>query len=370
MFQKTILSPLFQIIPFLVTPAKSLPPRAPLAARLNGPRRPVIVDTDMSHDDMAAILYLLQRREIDLVGITVVNGVTHVANGVENLRRLLALAGREDIPVAGGPAQPLAGANTFPEFWRQFADLTFRLNCPPAVPAPAVSAPALIGQLVAASPTPVQIIALGPLTNIALALQANPALAAQLDSIVVGGGAVYVPGCIHEEDAANPNQVAEWNLWLDPTAADFVFRSGAKLVVAPLDVTHIHGPSPLLISRRLAHEFSRAAARWRETKFMARIIKGLFWIQPGVKAVPVWDAVTAAIAVEPTIGTDWRDLPLQINTHPPEITGQTVVNKTGPPNARVCLGGNQVAFEAAFLAAANSLDNLSEPQSQPIDRAS
>lgn len=345
------LIPLTLLLPWLLGNNSPIPAaqHTPLTTQIAETRQPVIVDTDMSYDDLIALLYLLQRPDIEVVGITVVDGVAHAEYGLENLRRLLALARREDIPVARGPDKPLIGNNTFPEARRPILDLGFRLGLPQATAElPTLSASELLQQLISSSPSTIQLIALGPLTNIALALQDDPTFIDRLNSVVVGGGAIYVPGNIYEEYPIIPNTVAEWNLWMDPHASALVFQSGVPLVVVPLDVTHIHGSSPLLITRNLMNEFSEGN-RWRETQFMLSIMAGLFLANPDANAQPLWDAVTVAVAVDPTICTDWRDMPLRIATGPPEIAGQTVIVKDGEPNARVCLAGDQAAFERSYL---------------------
>ena len=312
-------------------------------------RRPVIVDTDSSTDDYVALLYLLRHPDIDVRAITVANGMTHVKWGMENVRRLLSLVGRTDIPVAGGPEKPLAGQHTFPASWRTFLDIAPRLILPRARPATkGPTAPELICQQVAAGDGPLTYIGLGPLTNLALALQADPGLAARLDTILICGGAINVPGAVHEEIHSNPNTVAEWNFYIDPLAADIVFNSGGRLVLIPMDVTHVHGPHPLLFNRDFIDRLA-ASARGRVSKTMLRLIRFSRLMAPQHQATPVWDAVAAAIAVDPTIGCDWRDLALHIATEPEAVAGQTVVDAARPANVRVCLAGNQAAFEAAYL---------------------
>ncbi len=314
-------------------------------------RRPVIVDTDLSFDDYVALLYLFQHPAIDVRAITVANGVVHVKQGVENARRLAPLAGRMDIPVAGGPDRPLDGQHVFPGGWRTSFDYIPRLMLPwakvPRIP-PGLSAPELSRQQVVASDVPITFIALAPLTNLALALQADPTLASRIDAIVISGGAINVPGTVHQDMPSNPNTVAEWNLYLDPAAADIVFNSGARLVLVPLDVTHVHGSQPLLFSQ----DFIRCldgAAKGRAAKLMVRFIRLWRFVSPQYPVTPVWDAVTAALVTDPTIGCDWRDLALRVVTQPEHIAGQTAVDVNKPANARVCFGGNQAAFEAAYL---------------------
>jgi inosine-uridine nucleoside N-ribohydrolase len=82
---------------------------------------------------------------------------------------------------------------------------------------------------------------------------------------------------------------------------------------------------------------------------MVRLLR--FWqiTTPKHQATPVWDAAVAAIAADPTIGCDWRDLAIRVVTQPEQVIGQTVVDVNKPANVRVCLGGNQTAFEAAYL---------------------
>jgi inosine-uridine nucleoside N-ribohydrolase len=311
--------------------------------------RPVIVDTDLSVDDYVALLYLLQHPAIDVRAITVVNGMVHVKWGVDNARRLLSLVGRADIPVAGGPEKPLAGQHAFPASWRAFLDVVPRLIFPRAQPAPrGLTAPELICRQIAAGDGPLTFIELGPLTNLALALRSDPALATRLDTILICGGAINVPGAVHEEVPSNPNTVAEWNFYVDPLAADIVFNSGARLVLVPMDVTHVHGPHPLLFNRDFVARLA-ASARGRAAQAMLRLIRFSRLMAPQHPATPVWDAVAAALAVDPTIGTDWRDLALRIATEPEAVAGQTVVDADKPANVRVCLAGNQAAFEIAYL---------------------
>ena len=312
-------------------------------------RRPVIVDTDLSFDDYVALLYLLQHPGIDIRAITVVNGVAHVRPGIKNVCQLLSLVGQPDIPVAGGPDKPLAGQHAFPASWRLPIDFIPRLMLPKAQSMPlGLSAPDLIRQQIVASDVPLSFVALGPLTNLALALRAVPALASRIDTIFISGGAIYVPGTVHRDVPSNPNTVAEWNLYIDPVAADIVFSSGARLVLVPMDVTHVDGPRPLLFSRDFVRRLA-AAACGRPAKLMVRFIHIWQLMSPQFQATPVWDAVSAAIVADPTIGRDWRDLALHLVTQPEQLAGQAVVDADRPANTRVCLEGDQTAFEVAYL---------------------
>lgn len=320
-------------------------------------RRPVIVDTDLSSDDYVALLYLLQHPETDVRAITVVNGVVHVKPGVENARRLLALLGRTDIPVAGGPDGPLAGQHAFPGRWRTLLDFGPRLLLPRvrAIP-PGPSAPELMHQQCLASDRPITFVMLGPLTNLAHALRSDPSLADRIEMIYISGGAIGVPGTIHANVPSNPNRVAEWNIYLDVEAADLVFKAGIPITLVPLDATHVTGPQPLLFSRDCVRRL-RLSARGRTSRLMVRLIGWWQSIAPQYAATPVWDAAVAAVVADSAVGTDWRHLAIRVATQPEDVAGQTIVEAHRPPNVQVCLGGDQTALEAAYLAVARDGGN-------------
>jgi pyrimidine-specific ribonucleoside hydrolase len=325
-------------------------------ASIDKVRRPVIIDTDLSFDDYVALLYLLQHPEIDVRAITVVNGVAHVGPGVGNASRLLALVGRRDIPVAGGPDGALSGQRAFPSNWRNMLDYGIRLMLPwVSTPAAVLFAPELICQRCLTSDKPVTFVALGPLTNLALALRAEPKLASRIETIYISGGAFNVTGPIHTDLPDNPNQVAEWNLYIDIEAADLVFKSGIPIVLVPLDVTHVTGPHPLVFSRNAVKRL-RKAARGRASRLMVRLIHLWQMSVTQYPATPVWDAAVAALVADPSIGTDWRDMAIRVETEPEAVAGQTVIEAGKPANARVCFGGDQAAFENAYLAVARGTE--------------
>lgn len=313
--------------------------------------RPVVVDTDLSFDDYVALLYLLQHPGVDVQAITVVNGVAHVGPGLENLRRLLAFVNRSSIPLAAGPEQPLTGQRQFPRLWRFLLDYGPRLLLPKQkAPAPAVSAPELIREQILASDRPLTFIMLGPLTNLALVLHEDPALAARIDTVVISGGAVQVPGVIHADRPDHPNAVSEWNLYLDPGAAETVFNAGVSVALVPLDVTHVQGAQPLLFNRAFIRQLSQVA-QGKAANLLVRLLR--LW-QPVARmrygTTPVWDGAVAALAANPALCQAWHTLGLRILTEPDAVAGQTIVDDSQSTQVRVCLAGEQPTFEAAYLA--------------------
>lgn len=192
-------------------------------------RRSIVIDTDPGIDDAVAILLALRSPELDICGITTVAGNIGIATTTRNAGRILALAGRADVPVVAGSAAPLSrrgfdvaeihgddglGGVAFPD---------------PLLPSgdDAVGwLAALLDESIAGS---VNVLALGPLTNIARLVLDHPASARRIGRVVAMGGAIHEPG--------NIGPRSEFNLAADPEAAEIVLRSGLPLVLVPLDVT-------------------------------------------------------------------------------------------------------------------------------------
>jgi purine nucleosidase len=194
------------------------------------PARMVVIDTDPGIDDAVAILLALKSAEFDVKGITTVAGNIGIATTTRNAGRILALEGRADIPVVSGAAGPLSrkgfdtteihgndglGGVAFPE---------------PLAPAAGDDAPAWLAKLLDELPAgSLDILALGPLTNIARLVQEHPASAKRLGRVIAMGGAVHEPG--------NIGPRAEFNIAADPEAAELVFGAGLNFTLIPLDVT-------------------------------------------------------------------------------------------------------------------------------------
>ncbi|MGH2523924.1 MAG: nucleoside hydrolase, partial [Anaerolineales bacterium] len=141
-----------------------------------GQPRSVIIDTDMAGDDWMAILYLLQRPDVEVKAITVAGtGEAHCEPGVRHALELVALSGHRAIPVACGRETPLQGEHRFPISWCRAVDDLYGLTLPAGSnPAPDQSAIGLLTSLIQASPQKTTVLTLGPLTNLAEALQATP----------------------------------------------------------------------------------------------------------------------------------------------------------------------------------------------------
>ena len=192
--------------------------------------RRIIIDTDPGIDDAMAIFFALASPELEIVALTTVFGNAHTPVCTANALRLLEIAGRTDIPVAEGAHTPLEMR------FRGPADFVHGANgqgdapmAPPTTSAVNESAVQLIVDRVMSSPGEITLVPLGPLTNIARALQAEPRLAANLAGIVLMGGNAFCGG--------NATPAAEANIVNDPEAADVVFGADCPIVMAGLDVT-------------------------------------------------------------------------------------------------------------------------------------
>jgi inosine-uridine nucleoside N-ribohydrolase len=131
-------------------------------------KRNIILDVDVSVDDMMTILYFLACPDIDIKAITIESGVSCVDSGAAIVHRLLKMTGRTEIPVASGTGIPIAGNNYFPKEWQPPVDSPFGLELPEYAPeASAPDAVSLIAQLAGTYKDNITILALGPMTNIA-----------------------------------------------------------------------------------------------------------------------------------------------------------------------------------------------------------
>jgi len=190
---------------------------------------PLIIDSDPGLDDALAIGLAAASPEINLLAVTTVGGNTDVTHCTQNALRLLHAYGRDDVPVAEGAAGALMGSIVRATEVHGGSGLgNTRLDPSPNAPLPE-GAVALMARLIGASPEPVAIAPIGPLTNIALLLRLHPGLAARISHLCLMGGSI---------GEGNTTASAEFNIVADPEAADVVFRSGIPITMIGLDVTH------------------------------------------------------------------------------------------------------------------------------------
>ena len=307
--------------------------------------QPIIIDTDMAPDDWMAILYLLGRSDVDVKAISVTGvGEAHCSAGVLNARNLVALAGRPEIPVACGRQKPLAGEHTFPDAWRLAVDNLLGLKLPENSSEASIEcATEMLTCIVQESPRKVHIIALGPLTNIAKALRDEPALVNNLEMITIMGGAVNVPGNVGTSSDID-NDVAEWNIYVDPVAAGLVFTSGVPITLVPLDATN---------SVPLTMDFYKRLEKDRTTSVAEFVYRVLAAKEDDVRSgfYYFWDPLAAAIATEDDLGV-FQEIPLVVIEEEGPESGRTLESDNGSL-IRVAVGVDRERFETLFLDAVN-----------------
>ncbi len=191
------------------------------------PPRPVIIDTDPGTDDALAILLALNSPEIEVRAITVVPGNVTAKQGLENALKIVSLAGRCDIPIAAGAQHPLFQKLITAEFWHGANGLA-NIELPASkCKVDSRWGPDLIIETIHAAPHEVTLVPVGPLTNIALAVEKDPSIVPLVKEVVIMGGSI---------SGGNVNAVAEANIYGDPEAAQIVFQAGWPLTMVGSDV--------------------------------------------------------------------------------------------------------------------------------------
>lgn len=191
--------------------------------------RKIIIDTDPGQDDAVAILLALASPELEVLGITAVAGNVPLALTELNTRKMVELAGRPDIPVFAGCDAPLDRPLVTAEHVHGRTGLDGPTLPDPQIPLQAKHGVDFIIDTLRSSKD-VTLCPLGPLTNIAAALTQAPDIKQNIQEIVLMGGGFFEGG--------NITPAAEFNIYVDPTAADIVLRSGVPVTMLPLDCTH------------------------------------------------------------------------------------------------------------------------------------
>jgi purine nucleosidase/pyrimidine-specific ribonucleoside hydrolase len=249
------------------------------------PKLKVVIDTDPGLDDAVAILFALQSGLFDIAGITTVAGNLGIGTTTRNAGRLLAFAGRGDIPVVEGAERPLLRSAI------QTADIHGGdgmgwVDLPePAVPPAGNAVEWLAGLLMSEEPHSVAILALGPLTNLAKLQTDHPDAAHRVGLIAAMGGAVNEPG--------NMGPRAEFNFQADPHAAGIMFAAGLPMVVVPLDVTR---------KVRATRDYcARLAAGSPVAAKAGEVIEAYFQSTQGRESRPLHDPCVMLFAARPDL---------------------------------------------------------------------
>ena len=277
--------------------------------------RKIIIDTDPGQDDAVAILLALASPdELDVLGITAVAGNVPLNLTQKNARIVCELAGRTDVPVFAGCDAPLSRKLVTAEHVHGKTGLDGPTLPDPVMPlAEGHAVDFIIDTLRTETAGTVTLCPLGPLTNIATALQKAPDIAERVQQIVLMGGAYFEVG--------NITPAAEFNIYVDPEAADIVFKSGIDIVVMPLDVTHkaLVTPPRNDAFRALGTPVGVAVAEM--TDFFERFDKDKY----GSTGAPLHDPCVTAFLLRPDLFSG-RQVNVEVETQSPLTLGMTVAD--------------------------------------------
>ena len=279
------------------------------------PARKIIIDTDPGQDDAVAILLALgSPKEIDVLGITAVAGNVPLELTQKNARMICELAGRPDIPVFAGSKNPLAKRLVTAEHVHGKTGLDGPTLPDPTMPLQEKHAVDFIIETLRAQPAgAVTLCPLGPLTNIASAFNQAPDIIEKVQEIVLMGGAYFEVG--------NITPAAEFNIYVDPEAAEIVFKAGAPITVMPLDVTH-----KALVTKARNDAFRDLGtpvgiAVAEMTDFFERYDKEKY----GSEGAPLHDPTVIAYLIKPKLFTG-RFINVEIETKSVLTRGMTVAD--------------------------------------------
>ena len=288
--------------------------------------RKIIIDTDPGQDDAVAILLALASpEEIEVLGITAVAGNVPLDLTAKNARIICELAGKVDVPVFAGCDRPLGRDLVTAEHVHGKTGLDGPNLPDPTMPLQDGHAvDYIIDTLRSAEPGTITLCPLGPLTNIAMALEKAPDIAERIHRIVLMGGAYFEVG--------NITPAAEFNIYVDPQAADIVFKRGVDIVVMPLDVTHKALVTKARNDAFRALETPVGIAVAQMTDFFERFDKEKY----GSAGAPLHDPCVTAYLIRPDLFTG-RRVNVEIETQSELTLGMTVADWWGvtdrAPNA-------------------------------------
>jgi len=314
----------------------------------------VIIDTDPGVDDAMAILLALNSPELKVEALTVVPGNVDAKQGLENALKIVSLAGRCDVVVAGGAQHPLNQKLITAQFWHGKNGLA-GVDLPPSkCKADARFGPDLIIEIVHKYPHELTLIPVGPLTNIALAVSKDPSIASLVRDIVIMGGSI---------SGGNVNGAAEANIYNDPEAAQIVFNAGWMVTMIGSDVGE-----RTLMTRKYLTELQ--ANHGPQSDFVAKLAN--FYLtrseKSGYPGAAMYDPLVVGAVIDPTLVT-LKDMHVDVETKGELTRGETVANRMGSnennvlhgdhyeiegiielkPNARVCLASDAERFLNLFF---------------------
>ncbi|GAB3211707.1 nucleoside hydrolase [Marinactinospora thermotolerans] len=274
----------------------------------------VFVDCDPGIDDAMALAYLAAQPDVEIVGVGTVYGNNSVDVTTTNTLRLIDLYGITDVPVAAGAARPLVQPPSLAESVHGRNGLGDVEMPDPKTEPVAESAAELLVRLARSAPGEIDVLAVGPLTNLAIALGLEPELPRLVGRVVVMGGAVRAPG--------NVTPWAEANIANDPEAAEVVLAAGFDLTLVALDVTMRTLADAVWLDELATLEGDRARTSARFLDFYVGWYSDVF----GERACAMHDPLAAGVLVNPALATESIEVPVRVELRGEYTRGLTIAD--------------------------------------------
>src|ERR1700723_3088278 len=320
----------------------------------SGTAKKIILDTDPGTDDAMALMLALNSPELDLRAVTVVPGNVTARQGLENALPMVSLANRCDIPVPAGAQPPLFQKLVTAEFWHGKNGLAnIELPASKCKVDPRYG-PDLIIQMVHAAPHEITLVPVGPLTNIALAVEKDPSIVPLVKEVILMGGSIT---------GGNSTAAAEANIYNDPEAAQIVFQAGWPLTMVGLDVG-----DKTLLSPKYLEQLGQTHGPVND--FIYQVAHYLIDLSAkyGFSGTPMYDPLAVGVAIDTTF-VKAPPMHVDVETRGAFTRGETVANRHNmvernvlhgdrymvegvdkvEPNARVCVDVDADRFLQLFV---------------------
>ncbi len=298
--------------------------------------RPFFIDTDTASDDAVALVIALRHPDIDVVGIGVVAGNVPLDYAIQNALYTRELCGRDDVPVYAGAVAPLRLPLTTAQNVHGhdgMGDIGLPLHG--RVPHPTFAVDALI-EASHAHAGELEVVTLGPLTNLALAVHADPGLAGRLRRVVSMGAVA--------DHVGNTNPVAEYNMWADPHAVGVVLAAGLPIEFVGWDISRHYA----VVEPALAAELRTVSALGEFCVAINAVVAEFCANDTKLAGFDLPDPIAMAYAIDPGVATETRRLHLAVETESELTRGMVVMDLLGltghEPNALVVTAADRDRF--------------------------
>lgn len=330
--------------------------QTPLKTFESSMKTPLIIDTDAGWDDWIAISYLVKNQassDYKIIGI-VSNGVgeAHLNPGFKNIKNIVSLAGNPDIQVYAGSSKPLKYKNKFPENFRKSIDNLFGIKIPEnEISSEKTDGVTFLKQTLQNSTHKVNILAIGGLTDLARVIKKNPKLVTNIGQLFIMGGVFDLSSKTKQDPKGNikdfpppssypTNNTAEWNIFIDPMAAEIVFKAVKDITIVPLNAAQ-----NLPLTESFVNSFP---AKTPLDRFISKVLKhNLNRAKLGGYNEYLYDPLSALIAGGKTSVSKFKKLPMYVEadyTTKDDYSGTTYLKSSGRP-VTLAISANSKIFD-------------------------